>query len=239
MREPCAAPVLLLDEPTATLDPRGEYELFETINKECSRQSVIFISHGLSNVFLADEIMVLDNGSVEASFFRLSTQQISNLGKVDKQIIIDIDLNCGIKRLLDIEHVFLKIVDGYCFTARIYNPVFAHSVRFIVVCLSDIIICRIVGGDNLNNKVGSAITTLSVQFVFIAYNHEIRLNNGEGSVIQLYIKWSMEHPAWSIFTFEISVKYRRKFHGNCLVILRRTGHIIDPSIEDFCPDIFR
>lgn len=56
------ASVLLLDEPTAALDPKGEHELFESLKRECSGQSVIFISHRLSNVFLADEIMVLKTG---------------------------------------------------------------------------------------------------------------------------------------------------------------------------------
>ena len=58
------ASVLLLDEPTAALDPKGEHELFESLKRECSGQSVIFISHRLSNVFLADEIMVLENGKI-------------------------------------------------------------------------------------------------------------------------------------------------------------------------------
>lgn len=38
------ASVLLLDEPTAALDPKGEHELFESLKRECSGQSVIFIS---------------------------------------------------------------------------------------------------------------------------------------------------------------------------------------------------
>lgn len=53
-----------MDEPTAALDPKGEHELFEFLKRECSGQSVIFISHQLSNVFLADEIMVLENGKI-------------------------------------------------------------------------------------------------------------------------------------------------------------------------------
>ncbi|MDO5540399.1 MAG: ABC transporter ATP-binding protein [Eubacteriales bacterium] len=61
------ASVLVLDEPTAALDPRGEYELFQTLQKECRDQSLLFVSHRLSNVFLADKIMVMENGRICAS----------------------------------------------------------------------------------------------------------------------------------------------------------------------------
>ncbi len=52
-------------------------------------------------------------------------------------------------------------------------------------------------------KSGAPLQRFPSNLFFIAYNHEIGLNNGEGSIIQLYIKWSMEHPAWSLFAFEI------------------------------------
>lgn len=56
--------VLVLDEPTADLDPQSEYELFQAIQKECGTQSLLFVSHRLSNVFLADEILVMEDGCV-------------------------------------------------------------------------------------------------------------------------------------------------------------------------------
>lgn len=60
------APVLVLDEPTADLDPRGEHELFQTLQKECRSKSLLFVSHRLSNVFLADEIIVMESGKISA-----------------------------------------------------------------------------------------------------------------------------------------------------------------------------
>lgn len=60
------APVLVLDEPTADLDPKGEYELFRTLAKECGEKSILFVSHRLANVFLADEILVMEDGCVLA-----------------------------------------------------------------------------------------------------------------------------------------------------------------------------
>ena len=58
------APVLILDEPTAALDPKGEYELFQTLQKDCGSKSLLFVSHRLSNVFLADEILVMKDGMI-------------------------------------------------------------------------------------------------------------------------------------------------------------------------------
>lgn len=61
------ASVLLLDEPSANLDPKGEHEIFQALKNECEGMSMIFVSHRLSNVFLADEILVMDNGIVCAT----------------------------------------------------------------------------------------------------------------------------------------------------------------------------
>ena len=59
------ADVLILDEPTAALDARAEYEVFSRF-KELSRgKSTILISHRFSTVRMADRIMVLHDGRVE------------------------------------------------------------------------------------------------------------------------------------------------------------------------------
>ena len=60
------APVLVLDEPTADLDPQGEHELFHTLAEECRETSILFVSHRLANVFLADEILVMEDGHILA-----------------------------------------------------------------------------------------------------------------------------------------------------------------------------
>ncbi len=56
------APVLILDEPTASLDPRGEYEVFEQVRRLAAGRTVVLISHRFSNARLADRILVLDQG---------------------------------------------------------------------------------------------------------------------------------------------------------------------------------
>ena len=58
------AGVILLDEPTAQLDVRGEAEIFERILKATRRATTILISHRFSTVRHADRICVLEHGRV-------------------------------------------------------------------------------------------------------------------------------------------------------------------------------
>ena len=61
------APFVILDEPTAALDPRAEQELFDTIRTLLVGRTVLFISHRFSSVRSADRIYVLDEGRVVES----------------------------------------------------------------------------------------------------------------------------------------------------------------------------
>lgn len=56
------APFLILDEPTAALDPRSEAELFSRIRELYAGRTVLLISHRFSSVRDADHILVLDQG---------------------------------------------------------------------------------------------------------------------------------------------------------------------------------
>ncbi len=58
------AAVTVMDEPSAALDPVAEYELNAHIREALEDDTVIFISHRLSTTRDADEIFVLDGGSV-------------------------------------------------------------------------------------------------------------------------------------------------------------------------------
>ena len=64
MRE---AAVLILDEPTAALDARSEYEVFQRFKELSSGKTAILISHRFSSVRMADRILVLAEGQIEAS----------------------------------------------------------------------------------------------------------------------------------------------------------------------------
>jgi len=64
MRE---AEVLILDEPTAALDARSEYEVFRRFKELSHGKTAILISHRFSSVRMADRILVLADGKVEAA----------------------------------------------------------------------------------------------------------------------------------------------------------------------------
>lgn len=56
--------VLLLDEPTAAVDAKSEYEIFRNIIKKQQGKSTIIISHRFSTVRKAKQIIVLDQGHI-------------------------------------------------------------------------------------------------------------------------------------------------------------------------------
>ncbi len=58
------APLLILDEPTASLDARAEHDLFERIRTLFAGRTVLLISHRFSTVRSADRIYVLHQGRV-------------------------------------------------------------------------------------------------------------------------------------------------------------------------------
>ncbi|HUO25306.1 MAG TPA: ABC transporter ATP-binding protein [Candidatus Aquilonibacter sp.] len=58
------AQVLILDEPTAALDARSEYEVFQRFAELTAGKMALFISHRFSTVRMADRIVVLENGRI-------------------------------------------------------------------------------------------------------------------------------------------------------------------------------
>jgi ATP-binding cassette subfamily B protein len=58
------AQVLILDEPTAALDARAEYEVFLRFSELVAGRMAILISHRFSTVRMADRIIVLQQGTV-------------------------------------------------------------------------------------------------------------------------------------------------------------------------------
>lgn len=61
------APILILDEPSGSLDADAEYEIFSRFREIVKGRTSILISHRFTNVSLADRIIVLDRGSVAES----------------------------------------------------------------------------------------------------------------------------------------------------------------------------
>ena len=64
MRE---AQALILDEPTAALDARAEFEVFQRFKELSHGRTAVLISHRFSSVRMADRILVLADGKVEAA----------------------------------------------------------------------------------------------------------------------------------------------------------------------------
>jgi ATP-binding cassette, subfamily B, bacterial len=58
------APLVIIDEPTASLDARAEYELFSSLREVLRGRTALIISHRFSTVRTADRIYVLDHGRV-------------------------------------------------------------------------------------------------------------------------------------------------------------------------------
>ena len=55
---------MILDEPTAALDPRSEAAVFTSFNTLIKNKSAIYISHRMSSTQFCDRILVMDHGSI-------------------------------------------------------------------------------------------------------------------------------------------------------------------------------
>ncbi len=58
------APFVILDEPTAALDPVGEYELYTRFEQMVREKTSIYISHRMSSCRFCDEILVFEQGCI-------------------------------------------------------------------------------------------------------------------------------------------------------------------------------
>ena len=58
------APIVLLDEPTAAMDPKAEYELYQRFNEMVQGKTAVYISHRLSSAKFCDVIAVFSNGQI-------------------------------------------------------------------------------------------------------------------------------------------------------------------------------
>ena len=54
--------IMILDEPTASLDPMAEQEIFNQFDRLRNNKTTVFVSHRLSSATVADKILVIENG---------------------------------------------------------------------------------------------------------------------------------------------------------------------------------
>jgi ATP-binding cassette subfamily B protein len=71
------AQVLILDEPTAALDARSEFEVFQRFAELTTGKMALFISHRFSTVRMADRIVVLEGGNIAEDG---NHEQLTHLG---------------------------------------------------------------------------------------------------------------------------------------------------------------
>ncbi|MFI7103525.1 ABC transporter ATP-binding protein [Streptomyces sp. NPDC050161] len=71
------AGLLVLDEPTANLDPLAEYRIFQRLRALARDQVVLLVTHRITNLAVADRIVVLDGGRVaqEGTYRQLAEQE--------------------------------------------------------------------------------------------------------------------------------------------------------------------
>lgn len=58
------APIIILDEATANVDPEDEKELMEAVSELTQEKTVIMVAHRLKTVRHADQILVVDKGQI-------------------------------------------------------------------------------------------------------------------------------------------------------------------------------
>ena len=58
------APVVILDEPTAALDPISEFDIYQRLNDLIGEKTCLYISHRMSSCRFCDDIIVLDKGEI-------------------------------------------------------------------------------------------------------------------------------------------------------------------------------
>jgi ATP-binding cassette subfamily B protein len=86
------ASILILDEPSSSLDADTEYEIFSRFREILKGRTSILITHRLTNVTLADRIIVIENGAIsetgtheelmikQGRYYRMYTRQTSRFG---------------------------------------------------------------------------------------------------------------------------------------------------------------
>ena len=77
------APLKILDEPTAALDPISESNVYEKFEEISRGGTTIFISHRLGSTKLADKIFVIEDGSIKEEG---SHEELMNLGGTYKNM---------------------------------------------------------------------------------------------------------------------------------------------------------
>ncbi|NLV51022.1 MAG: ATP-binding cassette domain-containing protein, partial [Clostridiales bacterium] len=74
-----ASSLIILDEPTAALDPLAEAEIYESFNELVKDQTAIYISHRMSSSIFCDKILLLQDGEIAAFDSHENLKKSNNL----------------------------------------------------------------------------------------------------------------------------------------------------------------
>ena len=73
--------LVILDEPTAALDPLAESEIYEDFHRLVRGRTAIFISHRMSSSVFCDKILLLQDGEIKAFDSHANLMKQNNLYK--------------------------------------------------------------------------------------------------------------------------------------------------------------
>ena len=90
------AGILILDEPTASLDAKSEHEIFENFSSNAKDKTTLFITHRLGSVSMVDRIIVLHQGRIIEQGKHLDLLQLKghyeNLFKMQSDRYINVSI---------------------------------------------------------------------------------------------------------------------------------------------------
>lgn len=114
---------IVLDEPTAMLDPKGKEEIYEIVKKlKQEGYTIIYITNIIDEILLSDEIWVIEEGKIKDSFAKVDIlEHIEEIEQSDIKIPEIISLLQELKKKnikIELEEwtmqeLIQKLVKGY------------------------------------------------------------------------------------------------------------------------------